>query len=115
MKEKIRKQIQVSSLEEGTFTATFSFPATFSGFDGHFPGQPVLPGVCLIQVVLVAVEKALERKPELAGIVLAKFVAVTRPDETLTAVCKVDETLIRAKISHGEERVAEVRLRVNYA
>ena len=115
MKKEITNYIRTGLLEDGALLADFCFPSTFSGFDGHFPEQPVLPGVCLVQAILVAAEKALDRRLELTEIVLAKFFSVSQPDEILTAVCRVDEEMVRAKISCGEERIAEIRLRINYA
>ncbi len=115
MKKELTEHIKVEPIAEGTFSAKFCFPASFSGFDGHFPDQPVLPGVCLVQAVLVAVEQALGQKLELTEIVLAKFFSVSKPDETLTAVCRVNEEMIRAKISRGDDRIAEIRLKVTYA
>jgi len=115
MKQEIERHVRANSAAEDSFTAEFLFPASFTGFDGHFPEQPVLPGLCLIQAVLAAAEKALERKLELTEIVLAKFIAVSQPEETLTAVCKADEDMLRAEISRGSDRVAEIRLRVRDA
>jgi len=115
MKKELTEHIKVGPIAEGTFSAELCFPASFSGFDGHFPEQPVLPGVCLVQAVLVAAEQAMDQKLELAEIVLAKFFSVSQPDETLTAVCRVNEGMIRAKISRGDDRIAEVRLRIDYA
>ncbi len=115
MKQEIERHVRVNSAAAGSFTAEFLFPASFSGFDGHFPDQPVLPGICLIQAVLAAAEKTLDRKLELVEIVLAKFFSISRPDETLTAVCKADKDMVRAKISRGGDRAAEIRLRVRDA
>ncbi len=115
MKKEITEHIHIEPIAEDSFSAEFCFPASFSGFDGHFPDQPVLPGVCLVQAVLVAAEQALDQKLELTEIVLAKFFSVSQPDETLTAVCRVNEEMIRAKISRGDDRIAEVRLRIDYA
>lgn len=117
----MRKEIeQVVTVEtppqDGAFCASFCFPPSFAGFDGHFPGQPVLPGVCLIQAVWVAAELALGRKMDLVEMVLAKFVAVALPDEMLRAECSVsDDNMLRAKIGRGGDRVAEIRLRVRDA
>lgn len=115
MRPRIEQQTNILSKRPESFEAEFSFPETFVGFDGHFPDQSVLPGVCLVQAVLVAAEKALDQKLELAEIVLAKFFSISQPDEKLTAVCRVDEDMVRAKISRGEDRVAEIRLKVSYA
>ncbi len=116
MQHEIKKYVtHVTAMKEGSFTAEFCFPGSFTGFDGHFADQPVLPGVCLIQAVLVAAELVLKQKPVLTEIVLSKFTAVSLPDETLRAACTVNEDMLRAKISRGADRVAEIRLRVQYA
>ena len=116
MKQEIAKYTKAEPAEDGLFSAVFNFPATFAGFSGHFPEKPVLPGICLIQAVLVAAEQALERKLELEEIVLAKFIVVALPDETLCAECRVsDDQIVRAKIGRGEDRIAEVRLKVRDA
>ena len=115
MKNELKNHIRLGVGEKDSFSVEFCFPASFSGFDGHFPDQPVLPGVCLVEAVLVAAEQTLDQKLELTEIVLAKFFSVSQPDETLTAVCRVNEEMIRAKISRGDDRIAEVRLRIDYA
>jgi len=115
MKQEIYKFVRTALEEEGSFSSEFCFPETFVGFDGHFSGRPVLPGVCLVQAVLVAAEQALGKKLELAEIVLTKFFAVVLPDEKLNTTLNADEKMIRAKISRGEDRVAEIRLRVQDA
>jgi 3-hydroxyacyl-[acyl-carrier-protein] dehydratase len=37
--------------EDESFSATIIFDAKHAIFQGHFPGQPVVPGVCLIHIV----------------------------------------------------------------
>ena len=115
MQHALIEHVQVEPATAGSFSAEFSFPETFIGFDGHFPGQPVLPGVCLIQAVLVAAQQATGRNLELSEVVLAKFIAVVLPGEQVRAACKVDAEMVRAKLSRGEDRVAEIRLRVRDA
>lgn len=43
-------------------TAHFCFSQEFIGFKGHFPGRPVLPGVCKIQAILCMLEEATQRR-----------------------------------------------------
>jgi 3-hydroxymyristoyl/3-hydroxydecanoyl-(acyl carrier protein) dehydratase len=115
MREIIRPFVSPGEMNAGNLTAQFCFPESFSGFDGHFPGQPVLPGVCLIQSVLVAAERTLGKQLNLAEIVLSKFFAVTLPDQKLDAAIKIDGETVRAKISRDGDRIADIRLRVEYA
>lgn len=115
MKCAVKKYIEVHSMEESCFSARCAFPESFTGFDGHFPDNPVLPGVCLIQAVLAAAEKATGRTIKLKEIVLAKFMNAVGPDESVDLACTRTENTVRAKLSRGEDRVAEIRLKVEYA
>lgn len=68
-------------------TLAIEIAADHPAFDGHFPGQPILPGVALLAEVMEAAAArpafaaALGREPQLAA---AKFLAVVRPGTTLT-------------------------------
>ena len=43
--------------ENGLFTASITFPDDFSGFQGHFPGNPIVPAVCQASAVEVLARK----------------------------------------------------------
>ena len=98
-------------------TADFLFPADFIGFQGHFPGKPILPGACQLQCVLTTIEKGARKAAVLKEIERAKYVAPIFPDEPVT--CTVDEVsaagdvTVKARISKGGERVTEMKLRVS--
>ena len=66
---------------DGTFSAAIVFGGDFTGFKGHFPGRPVLPGVCQILALSVLAEKAAERNLRLSGVARAKFLSVIEPEE----------------------------------
>ena len=115
MRKTIRPFVRLGEIDTGNLSAQLRFPESFSGFDGHFSGQPVLPGVCLVQAVLVAAELSLNKKLNLTEITLSKFFAVTLPNEKLDAAVQIDGETVRAKISRSGDRVADIRLRVEYA
>ncbi|HXO77616.1 MAG TPA: hypothetical protein VN824_20325, partial [Puia sp.] len=50
-------------------------------FEGHFPGQPVVPGVCLMQMVKEITEKVLGKETRLVKADQIKFLAVLIPAE----------------------------------
>ena len=49
-------------------------------YRAHFPGQPVTPGVCMIQMLTELVEKRLERKLLLRGAKNIKFLSLLTPE-----------------------------------
>lgn len=50
-------------------------------FQAHFPGNPITPGVCLIQLVSELLEKQTGRKLALKQVVNVKFLHVLSPTE----------------------------------
>lgn len=52
-------------------------PVDHPAFNGHFPGHPILPGVCILNYVAVAFNKPCQ------GFRSAKFLKAVRPGETL--------------------------------
>jgi 3-hydroxyacyl-[acyl-carrier-protein] dehydratase len=50
-------------------------------FEGHFPGQPVVPGVCLMQMVKEIAEKVLGKETRLVKADQVKFLAPLVPAE----------------------------------
>ncbi|MEO6669722.1 MAG: 3-hydroxyacyl-ACP dehydratase [Ferruginibacter sp.] len=53
-------------------------------FEGHFPGQPVVPGVCMLQIFKELLETVIERKTQLVKADHLKFLAVINPLENPT-------------------------------
>lgn len=103
--------------EGGVLTARFVFPETFIGFQGHFPGNQVLPGVCQILCVLVAVEHGLRATAALREVLLAKYAAPVLPGAALTCTVQTaadaaDGTIVKARLECGGKKVAELKLRV---
>jgi 3-hydroxyacyl-[acyl-carrier-protein] dehydratase len=50
-------------------------------FEGHFPGQPVVPGVCLVQMVREITAVALERDVQMTKADEVKFLQIIDPRE----------------------------------
>lgn len=58
----------------------FSIDAKHPALPGHFPGQPLVPGVILLEQVVLALRAW--RGQRLGRVLEAKFVAPLLPDET---------------------------------
>jgi len=50
-------------------------------FEGHFPGQPVTPGVCMMQMIKEIAEKVVGRKLQLQKAADLKFLAIIDPQK----------------------------------
>jgi 3-hydroxyacyl-[acyl-carrier-protein] dehydratase len=60
---------------------TISLNAGHSIFKGHFPGQPVLPGVCMMQMVKEITEVYIDKKIRLQSARELKFLSFIDPIE----------------------------------
>ena len=58
-----------------------SFPADHPAAQGHFPGNPVIPGAVLLAETLRAIEEGLGLNLMSCRIQSAKFLAPTRPGD----------------------------------
>ena len=50
-------------------------------FDGHFPNQPVVPGVCMMQMIKEILELIIGNETNLLQAAYMKFLAVINPQE----------------------------------
>jgi 3-hydroxyacyl-[acyl-carrier-protein] dehydratase len=109
----------LSGTAEGEVTASFIFSPEFTGFQGHFPGRPVLPGVCMIQAVVVMLQIREKTKIRLKEIVLAKFFSSVSCGEKLVIDCrermkKGNEILVKAVVSSDNKKIAELKLKLSF-
>lgn len=67
--------------ESGGLQVQVRLQPEHSIFLGHFPGNPVTPGVCMLQLIKELVEKQLDKKLFLSRGVNVKFTARINPFE----------------------------------
>jgi 3-hydroxyacyl-[acyl-carrier-protein] dehydratase len=65
--------------ESNVINATLVINETHKIFKGHFPGQPVVPGVCMMQMVKEITAIALEKELQLIKADELKFLQVIDP------------------------------------
>ena len=70
-------------------------------FKGHFPGNPVTPGVCMMQIIKELTEEILSKKLFMEAASNVKFMAIINPEKTpdleLTLDIEETETGFRVK------------------
>lgn len=112
VREQLTSMLQTQP-RKGGFTATLTVDASLSIFPDHFASGPILPGVCMIQAVLIAAANASGVKEfRLSSLKTAKMTAPVRPgdvvsiDGTLASLAE-GKTMIRAKLTCRDQRCAE--------
>lgn len=65
-------------------TVECDFPLDHAAGQGHFPGNPIIPGALLLSETLRAIEKSLGKSLYPCQIKTAKFVRPVRPGDRVT-------------------------------
>jgi len=65
--------------DNGESVSLLEINASHKIFEGHFPGQPVVPGVCMMQMVKEIIEKVVGRKTRIANADNLKFLTIIDP------------------------------------
>lgn len=118
MAEQIRASMGPLVLDAEGVRATFTFAPDFVGFQGHFPGRPILPGVCEVQAALLLAEAHLLRPVRLREIERVRFTLPATCGERLDYHCSIKanpdgRTVLRALVRRGEVTIARLRLLVD--
>lgn len=89
-------------------------PETFSGFEGHFPGRPILPAFCIVRLCLAIAARGVCSRPRLRAVTRSRFLVPIEPDAPFTA--RVSRTAVpdggwkcRASLTAGEATASEVQ------
>jgi len=67
-------------------------------FEGHFPGNPVMPGVCMIQMIKELTERATEKNLFLSTCSNIKFMAIIDPEKNRSLSLKINFSEIDGNI-----------------
>lgn len=70
----------------GEIRADVHVPSTSPWFDGHFPGEPVLPGVAQLGMVHDVVNAVLDGKFKIVSVRRIRFKRIVRPEDPLTVI-----------------------------
>lgn len=102
-------RISEFAADEGSFSAAISFNPEHDIFNGHFPAQPVVPGVCLIHIVKEITSRISGEKMQLQKGINTKFLQLIDPRKSpglsiqgMFSSTETGEMRITATIS-GEE------------
>jgi 3-hydroxymyristoyl/3-hydroxydecanoyl-(acyl carrier protein) dehydratase len=67
----------------GEFLARATAEPTSPWFSGHFPGEPILPGIAQIHMVLETIQQAEKRDLLIAGLRRVRFRQVIQPGDEI--------------------------------
>jgi 3-hydroxyacyl-[acyl-carrier-protein] dehydratase len=73
--------IQNISVADNSIEAIIELNEKHEIFKGHFPGQPVLPGACMMQMIKEILETFFKHKLQLSKADNIRFIAMIDPNE----------------------------------
>ncbi len=76
-------QIDTKDKKSLSMSSVFVFPDSFPGFDGHFPGQPVLPAIIQLAAVRYLAERGLGQSLRPGNYSRTKFRGIIQPDDEI--------------------------------
>lgn len=87
-----------------TWHETFRISADHPSLPGHFPGQPIVPGVVLLDRIAAALERW--RGQSIAALPQVKFVTPLLPDENAELTLEPAGPRLRFRIVRNEVLIA---------
>jgi 3-hydroxyacyl-[acyl-carrier-protein] dehydratase len=90
LREKFYTCLSVENSTENSREVRIKLNDKHPVFEGHFPAVPVVPGVCMMQIVKEQLEDHLKQKLSLKHAAVLKFMAVINPLEVPELTVKID-------------------------
>ena len=70
---------------------TYIFPVDFLGFQGHFPGNPIMPAILQIMIAREAINEQMGAEYDVLSVNRAKYMKVVTADTAVTVVWTIKE------------------------
>lgn len=104
---------------ENGFLFSIHIDKNHSIFEGHFPGNPVTPGVVQMEIVKELLQVAFEKKVALTSMPSCKFLAILNPEANADIKVEIelkDETEqgFRANITFSDETTGYLKMTAIY-
>ncbi|GHH53604.1 MAG: hypothetical protein ABN502_08390 [Gammaproteobacteria bacterium] len=90
----------------------FRVPSDHPCLPGHFPGNPVVPGVVILDEVVALVADRLGHAPAALQLAQVKFVQPLLPEQEATIELQGEAPQWRFAVRHGERVLASGSVRV---
>jgi acyl-coenzyme A synthetase/AMP-(fatty) acid ligase len=90
---KLPRDALLDSLRSVDMTGVIRIPAEHPSLAGHFPGDPLVPGVVLLDAVLAHIRE--RRSGAISSLPSVKFLSAVRPKETIRLRLEFNDTSVR--------------------
>lgn len=84
-------------------------------YEGHFPQQPVVPGVCTLTIIRECIGNILSKEVSFASIKECKYVSALIPQEDLRIMINltISESKVTALVERVDDKQTVLKLKAN--
>ena len=113
-------RIVKKSVDKYSFSVTILINPEHIVFKGHFPEQPVVPGVVQLQIVKELMEKHLDKKLMLNKVTQVKYLVPVIPDEEVEIIVnisfkEIDEKEIKVDATLDANKTLFTKAKLGFA
>jgi len=87
------KILSEEKISDSKHTITILVNEKHEIFKGHFPGNPIMPGVCMIQIIKELTEKITQKTLMIQTLSNVKFMALINPENNPELRLELDITI----------------------
>jgi len=119
LKDNLYQLKSIEKLQENSFNVQIHLDKEHDIFKGHFPGNPVLPGVCMVQIMKEISSKITQENLQLKTSKSIKFLELINTNENpnldlkLEITEKTNSNIIIKNTCYFQDVIA-LRMQVNY-
>ena len=108
---------EFSTPAEGEGRQQFTFNKDFLGFEGHFSGRPILPGIVQMLAAQIVLEQLEGQDLTLQEVPKAKFLNILKPEQEVLVLCKKipSKNNIRFSVEISSSEGAAANLEMGFA
>jgi len=99
----VNPKIVSESVDSNRAEFDIQVPADLYYLQGHFPGEPVLPGVIQVHWAIQLANEHFDLKPSFAGFEALKFHNIIKPEMPLRLVLELNEKNGKLTFSYASE------------
>lgn len=87
------KVLSEEKVSDSKYNITILINEKHEVFKGHFPGNPIMPGVCMIQIIKELTETITKSSLMIQSLANVKFMALINPEVTPELRLELDVTI----------------------
>ena len=105
---------QIETVENNSYVVKATLLPNHKIYEGHFPSQPVVPGVCTLTIIRECIGEILSREVCFKRIKECKYLSALIPEKEVgitIAITLTDENKIIANVERSDDQQKVLKLR----